>query len=119
MFSKVFFAVILGLLLVGGGYFLFQNQNKNNPEMFLFYSDSCPHCAIVEEFISSNQVREHLNFKDLEVSRNTGNARKLMEKSAACGMKETEIVVPLFWDGQKCLVGDQEIIDFFKTKLKL
>ena len=119
MFSKPFFAVVLGLLLIGGGYFLYQNQMKKTPSMYLFYSESCPHCAIVEEYIESNQVRERLTFKELEVSRDTGNAQKLAEKSAACGIKEDEIGVPLFWDGQKCLIGDQEIIDFLKNKLNL
>ncbi|MDD5749342.1 MAG: hypothetical protein PHO91_00960 [Patescibacteria group bacterium] len=84
--------------------------------IILFYGDGCPHCAIVEEYVNQNGVEAKVSFAKKEVYYNKHNADELVAKARACGMPTDSIGVPFLWDGSKCLVGDQDIIEFFKTK---
>lgn len=89
---------------------------KKQPEQILFYSESCPHCKIVEEYISQNNVKSYLNFKELEVSQNPANAQLLAKEATSCGLATDSIGVPFFFDGKNCLVGDENIIQYFSSK---
>jgi len=97
----------------------FQNQDLKG--IALFYGEGCPHCAKVEQFIKENRIKEKITFKEKEVYFNKENARQLVEVAKKCGFNENEIGVPFLWDGenQKCIVGDEPIINFFKEKLNL
>lgn len=115
-------AATIGLVVLG---FFLLNKQGNNPnqkavgseETILFYGDTCPHCLIVNDYLEENKVAEKFSFQHLEVYRNQDNSRLLAERAVRCGIKETEIGVPLLWSEGRCLVGDQDIIDFFKQKI--
>jgi len=92
-------------------------ENQQSSQIILFYGDGCPHCALVEEYVNQNGVEAKAPFVKKEVYYNKQNASELAEKAAACGMPTDSIGVPFLWDGTKCLVGDQPIIDFFKAKI--
>ena len=110
---KKYWPVLLGALLVIAAVSWFLASQK--PKMILFYSDSCPHCQNVENYISSNNIRNKYKFQELEVSKNQDNAALLGAKAGQCGLDVNNGVgVPLFYDGQSCLVGDQDIINYFK-----
>lgn len=89
---------------------------KKQPAQILFYSTSCPHCKIVEQYINDNNVKNYLVFDELEVSANPANAQLLVKKANSCGLPTEGLGVPFFYDGTKCLVGDQEIINYFSSK---
>jgi len=89
---------------------------KKQPTQILFYSDTCPHCKIVEQYIKDNNVKSYLVFRELEVSSNTANSQLLGKKAAGCGISGDSIGVPFFFDGQNCLVGDSDIIKYFSSK---
>ena len=84
--------------------------------IILFYGDGCPHCALVEQYVSENNIESKVQFTKKEVYNNQQNASELTAKAKACGMATDSIGVPFLWDGSTCLVGDQPIIDFFKQK---
>lgn len=89
----------------------------NKPEIILFFGDTCPHCKTVEAYINENGIKEKLNFQELEVYNNKKNAALLGEKAKQCGLDTSNGVgVPFFFDGQNCFQGDEQIIEFFKTK---
>lgn len=96
----------------------FSQQNQNvepGNEKILFYGDTCPHCKNVEEFMSANGTRDKLSFRELEVYRNQTNAQLLAATAKKCGLDTSAGVgVPFFFDGEKCLLGDQDIINYFK-----
>lgn len=93
---------------------LVQEANETIP--ILFYGDGCPHCVIVEEYVAEKNIESAVPFVKKEVYYNRQNADDLVAKAKACGMPTNSIGVPFLWDGSKCLVGDQDIIEFFKTK---
>ena len=85
------------------------------PKMILFFSNSCPHCKIVEQYISDNNIDAKIKFQKLEVSQDPANAALLEKKARQCGLDVSQgLGVPLFFDGSKCLLGDKDITDYFK-----
>lgn len=94
-----------------------QRPIKETSDIVLFYGDGCPHCALVEEYVSQNGIETKVPFAKKEVYYNKQNADELVAKARTCGMPTDSIGVPFLWDGSKCLVGDQDIIEFFKSKI--
>jgi len=95
-----------------------KSSSIGNPiitNIILFYGDGCPHCKIVEEFIENNNIKNKISFAQKEVYNNKKNADELVGKAKICGIPTDSIGVPFLWDGTKCLVGDQDIVDFFKS----
>jgi glutaredoxin len=92
------------------------NQEAGENQIILFYGDGCPHCKIVEEYINENNVQSKISFAQKEVYYNQGNAKELKAKARICGLPTNSIGVPFLWDGEKCYIGDYEIIDFFSNR---
>lgn len=93
-----------------------ENQQIEQDQIILFYGDDCPHCAIVEEYIKKNKTKDKISFAQREVYYNQSNAKELEEKAKICGLPTDSIDVPFLWDGEKCYIGDEDIINFFKQK---
>ncbi len=109
--------IITALIVIVLGLFLLWGRLSRRPEMILFHSSSCPHCLIVEQYINDNNIRSKYQFRELEVSGNQENSNRLIATAKKCGLDTSRSVsIPLFFDGQKCFIGDEEIINFFKTK---
>jgi glutaredoxin len=120
------FLIFLGIFIVLGIGFYFSREKNSSPNqdskrIVLFYGIGCPHCAKVEAFIKENKIKEKIAFEEKEVYFNKENAKQLVEVAQKCGFNEKEIGVPFLWDGenQRCIVGDEPIINFFKEKLNL
>lgn len=95
-----------------------QNNTEQTEEaqIILFYGQGCPHCAIVDDYIETNNIKEKISFEEKEVYYNQANASELAQKAKSCGISIESIGVPFLWDGSMCYAGDQKIIDFFKRK---
>ena len=91
-------------------------ENQPASQIILFYGDGCPHCAIVEEYIKENNINDKISFAQKEVYYNQNNAKELEAKAKICGLPTDSIGVPFLWNGEDCLIGDQDIINFFKQK---
>ena len=59
--AKISLLIIALLIIAGLTMLLFKTQ----PAQILFYSDSCPHCKIVEQYITDNKVEIYLFFSIL------------------------------------------------------
>lgn len=99
-------------LTLGKAFFL--NSLKEN-KLILFYSLSCPHCKAVDEYIKASGLDGKVNIVRAEVSLNRKNANDLYIKAEACGMNMSQgLSVPFLWDDGRCVVGDKDIISYFK-----
>ena len=85
--------------------------------LILFYSVSCPHCQKVEQYMSDNKVSDKLAIDQKEISDKTV-ANLLLEKAKACNLNMDSVGVPFLWNNGQCLVGDEDIINFFKSKIQ-
>jgi len=124
MKNKVIIPTILFIIvLVFSSVVLWQAKNKNQPnpnkpdgQIILFYGDGCPHCEIVDKYIDENKVEEKVYFVRKEVYNNEENQKELIEKAKICGIANNNIGVPFLWNKGMCLIGDQDIINFFELK---
>ncbi|MEK6731259.1 MAG: hypothetical protein AABY34_03665 [Pseudomonadota bacterium] len=123
--SIVFIAIIIALFFVNimarKHNMAFENkitQTNYHQKMILFYSVTCPHCKKVEDFINQYHVTQKIHFDSTEVSQDQQNLA-IFENVAQkyCHITGSNLVVPLFWTGSKCIIGDQPIIHYFKTKM--
>lgn len=105
--------LVVGLIIVALALAIIKNQPV---KQILFYSNYCSHCKTVAQYITENNIKAKFSFEELEVADNKTNANVLISRVSKCGLDTTNITVPLFYDGQKCLVGDQEIINYLATK---
>jgi glutaredoxin len=120
----------VALIVVLGLYYVV--QNKNNPDLtasnnqsdnstettegenlkkdtyYLFVSNTCPHCKKVEEFIEENKIEETTEIIKYEMS-DPNNQKYFLEAGELCNQQLTG--VPVLYKNNKCLVGDQPIID--------
>jgi glutaredoxin len=98
---------------------IFESFNKPRPDVsgvVLFYKDGCAHCEDVEKYIKDNNIEGKVQFTRLEVSKNLGNEKLLLEKAVTCGLGINQVGVPFLWDGEKCIIGGPDVIQFFKDK---
>lgn len=132
MKNKVAIPTILLIFVIAFSFFAFSKESKKEQlsepateeaqmedGIILFYGDGCPHCEIVDEYLEENNMAEQVNFSHKEVYYNRTNAKELEEKAIICGMPAGSIGVPFLWDGEKCLIGDEDIIEFFKQKISI
>jgi len=117
-------AVILTLVIVAGGVFLTsKSQNSNSlgsyplpTNLTYYWGDGCPHCKIVEDFLSTWDKKDTVKIDKKEVWNNVANANELKARYVYCKVPQSEMGVPLLFtpDG-KCYSGDTPIIDYFKS----
>lgn len=120
MSKKFFLFIFVGLAILGGLIFFFIKKGSpgenDASEITLFSKTGCPFCAKVEEYVTANNIQEKVKFEVKNISLGA-NARLLEEKAKFCGLPLETIGVPFLWDGSKCLMGDEDIINFFKEKI--
>lgn len=85
----------------------------------LFYGDGCPHCLKIEAFLEEKEAARKISYETKEVWDDADNRKIMMEKVAACKMKQDNVGVPFLWDGEngKCLIGVDQVMEFFQTKI--
>jgi glutaredoxin len=127
MNKKMVMILLAVVVLAGAVFFIFKDKNNtkkeetqktiDNSRMTFFYGDGCPNCVNVEKFLEENKnIEEKVEFEKKEVFRNKENLKIMKERAVICGISEESLGVPLFWDGNKCFVGDVDIINFLKEK---
>lgn len=89
-----------------------------NSDIILFTGKGCPHCEKVEEFLKEKDIASKINFQIKEVWYDKDNAATMQEKAVACNIPQDQLGVPFLYsqNDSKCLIGDPDIIDFFKEK---
>ncbi len=116
----IVFLILSSVLTIS---YLNKNRNSNitntKSNFILFYGQGCPHCANVEKFLNENKVKEKISIDEKEVYYNPRNSQLLIKIARKCGFNDNQIGVPFLWDeiNNKCIVGDEPIISFFKEKL--
>ncbi len=88
----------------------------------LFYSSACPHCIKVEDFLKDNKADTKISYQKLEVDFSQTNKDLLLAKQKACGYTADNNLGAIPFLSTKngvCFLGDEEIINYFKTELGL
>ena len=113
-------AIVIVIIAVGAIIFWPKGgaSNSQNSDIILYYGNTCPHCKIVEDFISQNNIAQKVSFQNKEVYQDKNNALELAVKAQKCSIATDSIGVPFLWDGanSKCYVGEPDITQLFKDK---
>lgn len=107
---------IISILVIAGLYIYYNQLIKNTvtvKDNALFYSLTCPHCKIVEQFMEENNITQKISIIQLEVSQNSANAQQLMSIGKTCKLDPSYIgAIPLLYSNGSCYLGDTPIIDY-------
>lgn len=115
--------IAITVLIVGLGIYLVSKSSSSKPTTYplpanltYYWGDGCPHCKIVEDFISTWDKKDTVKIDKKEVWNNVANAKELKERYEYCKVPQSQMGVPLLFtpDG-KCYSGDQPIIDYLKN----
>lgn len=95
-------------------------SNAKDIGAIFFYGSTCPHCKKVEEYFKTNRVEEKIKVDQREVYGDKNNAAMMKEKQNLCKdlAEENKGGVPFLYTPEKCIVGDQPIIDFFNSEIE-
>jgi len=94
-------------------------SNAKDIGAIFFYGSTCPHCKKVEEYFKTNKVEEKIKVDQREVYGSKDNQALMQAKQALCkDLSDADKGgVPFLYTPDKCIVGDQPIIDFFDTEI--
>lgn len=112
---------IIALALIAGGVFLLSSSKPSAVEPLptvheYFWGDGCPHCAIVAEFLETWPDKDKIAIEKKEVWSNQMNYLLMQKRAQYCKINKNDLGVPLLFTPEgKCLIGDQPIIDYFKS----
>lgn len=121
MSSKIFpwIVVIAVAVLIGFVYWGKKaDTTQSDSSIILFVGNGCPHCENVEAFANANNIIQYVPYETREVFDDKKNAALMRQKAATCASGQEITGVPFLWadNGATCLVGDVDIINYFKIK---
>lgn len=129
MNRKFLLVLTAGILIISAGV-LIAWYNSENPgidlsQTILFFGDGCSHCANVEKFLADNKIEEKIKIikKEIPFGEKTGreltnNSKILLGRAQFCGVDTAQVGIPFLWNGKTktCLIGDVDIINYFKKE---
>ena len=116
-------AILATIAIFAGGIFLFSRNSASPAATPLpvptvheyFFSPTCPHCTKVAEFVETWDKKDTFQMQKYDVS-DTENSDLFLGRGKACGIRPSELGVPLLVTLEgKCVVGDTPIIDYLKS----
>ena len=87
--KKIFLLLILSILFIPSVY---AKRDKNLVNIYLFYSDSCPHCSAEKKLLSEiDEDYDNVRIYKYEVTKNEDNANLMFEVAALFGIEITGV----------------------------
>lgn len=93
-----------------------QAPTETRSSYLYFWSETCPHCKKVSEFLDTWPHTAQIPMDKKEVSKSRENSEVLVKEAAKCNISEEGLGVPFLVTPEgKCLEGDEPIINHFKS----
>jgi glutaredoxin len=84
-----------------------------------YYGEGCPHCKVVNEFLTANNIAEKVAFEKKEVWANKTNASEMARRAKVCSIAPEGMGVPFVYADGICLIGEPDVKKFFTEKAGL
>jgi len=123
--TKIIGFILVIIVIIAGGLMLVSGKDDTNQQNLAapttdeyYWSTTCPHCAEVNEFLEEWKHSDKLEIQKYETG-DTQNALRLQARAASCNIPRTQVGVPLLYTTEeKCLIGSEPIISYFKSKFE-
>ena len=101
------FIIVLSIFSLFLGFFSFASAQQKPLDLYLFYSDGCPHCANIEAYIQDKLIPKYPNLvvHKFEISHNEANRTTFYNYAGAYGI--TSNYVPTLFIGEQSIVGEE------------
>jgi glutaredoxin len=83
-------------------------------DIVFFYEPNCPHCKILESFLTGNGLNAMFNITRKDVTSDPANRAEMERIQQTCMKDVSERVVPFVAQDGKCAMGEEATIQFFK-----
>lgn len=115
--KAIIWFIVINILLSGAIYYTSANHQKpiilGNNSVLLFFSPTCPHCKLVEDFIANNSLNSKINITQENVFL-PEIASKYNQLADFCKIAKSERGVPMLYYNQTCYLGDVDSINILK-----
>ena len=114
----IFFALALLTIVVLA--VIASNKQKENPVLnnndtvIFYYSLTCPHCKITEQYMTDNDIDSKIRIVRKEVSKSQANSIELQQAAKKCNISPDETGVPFMAYKGSCYMGDVDTINLLK-----
>lgn len=124
MFEKKTVIVLLGALIAISGlvYWGLQEEKPSTDDpaaIVYYYGEGCPHCKVINEFLTENNIAEKVSFEKKEVWSNKANASEMSRRAKTCDIKPEGMGVPFVYAEGQCFIGEPDVRKFFSEKANL
>jgi hypothetical protein len=117
--------IIASILIIGGLYYISIQQNnilKINT-IYYMYTDECPNCVIVKQWMIDNNFEEIINTLQINFTKlNMDNSLSLPFFNRAtkeCQLPLASVGVPFVFHNGSCFIGRIEVIDHLNETIRL
>lgn len=111
---------VLGIVafLFGAVFFLSKSFNTtvdfDQNSITFFYGNTCPHCKIVEDFLSEEKVDDKIQFSRKEIYNSAQNKAEFDQAVKLCQLNPSQVGVPFLYAKGDCFFGSPDVIEYFK-----
>ena len=124
MLDKKTIVILLGGLVAVLGLVFWGLQTEklpvDNPDAVVYYyGEGCPHCKVINEFLTQYNIADKFSFEKKEVWNNQANASELSRRAKVCGIQPEGMGVPFVYAAGKCFIGEPDVKKFFAEKANI
>jgi len=106
--------IILPLTLLSGcGQ---ETEKKVSGDIMLFVSQTCGHCTKVKEYIDQNNIKNLVEYTEVEAYGTDESYTLFNEKADECGLPKNQRGVPMVYAEGSCQIGSPNVINFFENQ---
>ena len=109
--------VLITASLLGILFLVFSLSNSNSGEVksaitfekdaiIYYYGNTCPHCAVLNDWLEENKIADKVKFAKKEVYSNQQNSLELQSAAKECGLDTSSIGVPFVYARGECFIGE-------------
>ena len=130
MQKQILAFILITASLLGILFLVFSLSNSNSGEVksaitfkkdaiIYYYGNTCPHCAVLNDWLKENKIAQKVKFEKKEVYSNQQNSLELEAAAKECGLDTSAIGVPFVYAKGKCYVGSDKAKEFFQKQIAL
>ncbi len=91
-------------------------DETNDGAVILYWAQGCSHCESVKSKIANARLDDKLTVVQKEAYNNDDIYREFFTRLKYCQVPEHQMGVPMLWDGERCYLGVEDIMDAIANK---